>query len=157
MARKRRTYNIRLIKRNHTYRYHDIADLFGVHPNVIPRWVSDGLKRIDYQRPYLVHGSDLVAYLEGRQKSRKRKCAADEAFCCRCRQPRPMWELVVDIMIKNRKTLIICGLCSVCEAPIKRLGSVSKMAVYKKIFKVQTLEGLSILDGDDPSVKCELE
>lgn len=157
MAKKRRTYNTRLIKHNHTYRYHEIADLFGLHSNVIPRWIKNGLCRIDDKKPYLVHGSDLAAYLQSRQKSRKKRCAEDEAFCCKCRLPRRMWENIVDLEIKNQKTLVISGLCIACDTPMKKIGSISKMAIYEKIFKIQTLEGFSILDSDHPSVKCDLE
>ena len=43
---------------------------------------------MDERRPILIHGGDLIEFLETRQAKRKQTCATDEFYCFRCRRPR---------------------------------------------------------------------
>ena len=47
-----------------------------------------GLSSVDDRRPALIHGGDLIEFLDARQARRKQKCATDELYCFRCRRPR---------------------------------------------------------------------
>jgi len=80
---KKRTYNTRLIKRDYSYFVCEIADLFDLHPQAVRRWITAGLAIIDERRPFLIHGRDLIAFLNERQSQRKQPCAADELYCLR--------------------------------------------------------------------------
>lgn len=66
--RKSRTYNLRLIRRDYSYMIQEIAELFSLHPNAVRRWVKNGLRTIDSHRPQLIHGTDLIEYLDRRQR-----------------------------------------------------------------------------------------
>lgn len=156
MAKKRRTYNTRLIKRTYSYRYYEISDLFGVHTNVIARWVKDGLQRIDDQKPYMIYGGDLADYLDTKQKKRKKPCRADEIFCCKCQAPRPVWERAIDIKIRNEKTLYLSGLCAICNSALKQIGSMAKLPAYQKNFNVLSIEPPDIIDNLQTSAQREL-
>ena len=153
---KRRTYNTRLIKQSYSYRYYEIADLFRIHPNAIARWVKEGLRQIDDQKPYMIYGGDLTAYLDSRQKRRKRPCRSGEIFCCKCQAPQPLWQRAVDITVRNEKTVYLSGLCAVCNTVLKQIGSVAKLPAYQKYFNVLTLELPHIIDSSHTSVKREL-
>lgn len=86
MAKK---YNTRQIKDDYSYYVEQVADLFGVDIATVRRWIrKEGLKRIPKTRPHMVHSSDLKAFLEKRQKDRRKPCAGHEALCCRCQLPR---------------------------------------------------------------------
>src|SRR5262245_34376578 len=63
----KRTYNTRLIKRDYAYFISELADLFRLHPNAIRRWIKAGLRTVDDRRPVLVHGGDLIDFLDARQ------------------------------------------------------------------------------------------
>ena len=156
MPKKKRTYNTRLIKRNYSYKYYEISELFGVSANVIPRWVKDGLRRIDDKKPYMIHGVDLADYLDAKQQARKKPCLPHEAMCFTCNAPRPFWESVVDITARNKKTVFISGLCALCDTSMNKIGSVSKIFAYQKIFKIQTVEAPDIIESANTSVKCDL-
>lgn len=155
MSKKKRTYNTRRIKRNDSYRYYEIADLFDVHPNVIARWVKDGLQRIDDQKPYMIHGGDLADYLDAKQKKRKKPCKAGELYCCKCQMPRPVWERAVDITIRNKNTVFLSGVCDACNSVIKQIGSRAKLPEYQKTFNVMTIDPPDIIDRNKTSVKRE--
>ncbi len=89
MNRKRRTYSPHTLKSNYSYALEQIADQYGVDIATVRRWIRlDGLKRVPGVRPYLVHSSELKAFLERRQKARRHPCAPHEVYCLRCRHPR---------------------------------------------------------------------
>ncbi|NCC61287.1 MAG: hypothetical protein EOM12_10190 [Verrucomicrobiae bacterium] len=146
MAKKKRTYNTRRIKRDFSYEYQEIAALLGVHKNAVGRWATEGLEVMKDAKPYLVYGGKLIDFLNARQSGRKQKCAPNEVWCCKCRAPRRLWENVADIVIRNQKKLSISGLCAVCETPVNQLGSVRKLPEYRQNFNVQTISGPHIKD-----------
>lgn len=88
MKRKSQTYSPHALKANYSYTLEQISDLYGVDIATVRRWIRvDGLNRVPGVRPYLVHSSDLKAFLVRRQKARRRPCAPHQLFCLRCRLP----------------------------------------------------------------------
>lgn len=82
-------FNTRLIKDDYSYTVEQITDLYGVDVATVRRWIrKEGLRRVPKVRPYIVHSSDLKAFIEARQKKRKHSCSIHEAFCFRCQVPR---------------------------------------------------------------------
>lgn len=79
MLRKKRRYNTRRIKCSRNYTLQEIACLFDVHINAVRRWITEGLPCIDTQKPFLVHGSELVAFHNARQVKRKHACKPTQA------------------------------------------------------------------------------
>lgn len=146
--KRTRTYNTRLIKPDFSYSTREIAGLFSLHKNAVLRWIGDGLPLIDEQKPYLIHGSALVAFLNKRQADRKRSCQADEFFCCKCRAARPAAGKAVDIVFRNDIKLDLRGRCAVCATIVRRVGSVKKLTEYQKIFVIQTMQGRHINDSN---------
>jgi hypothetical protein len=153
---KRRSYNVRLIKRL-SYTIREIADLFGIHPQAVRRWIKAGLRTIDDSRPFLVHGSDLIDFLSERQSSRKQKCDPNQFFCCGCRAPREARDNRVNIHIRNAKQLNIAGRCAECGALVNRAGSVRRLDDYRKAFDVQTTADRHIREDAGGGVMCHLD
>ncbi len=86
MAGSRRA-NWRLVKRHRSYTVDETAKTLGVAKGTVRRWLRNGLPSLQDQRPLLILGDDLVAFLKER-KQPKQKCRCDECFCFRCRAPR---------------------------------------------------------------------
>lgn len=156
-APKKRTYNTRLIKRNLSYTIQEIAELFDLHTNAVRQWIRAGLTTIDNRKPFLIHGEDLIAFLNSRQAGRKRKCAADELYCCRCRAPRHPHGNVVSIEIANEKQLVISAKCERCGTTLKQMGSVRKLDNYRSTFTVQTMARGHIRERTEASAMCDLD
>jgi hypothetical protein len=153
----KRTYNTRLIKRDYAYLISEIADLFHRHPNAVRRWIKTGLVTVDDRRTVLVHGSDLVDFLDARQAQRKQKCAANEFYCCRCRRPQHPLFNHVEVRIRNEARLNLSGHCGSCGARMNRVGSVAKIEEYRQAFIIQTPRGGRISGRSDPIVMCHLD
>jgi len=154
---KRRTYNTRRIKRDYTYFIAEVAELFGLHRNAVRQWLKSGLLSIDGHRPTLIHGGDLIDFLDARQASRKQKCAPNEFYCCRCRCPRRPLHNRVEIEIRNQRKLNLSAVCDECGAGMNRAGSIKKMEEYRKAFIVQTPMKARISERSHPLVNCHLK
>ena len=137
--RKKRTYNVRLIRRNFSYSIDEVAELFDLHTNSVRLWLKDGLTPIDSVRPILIHGSDLIAFIRKRQTARKHPCAPDEFFCFRCRQPRHAWENLVDLEIRPGSKVLLKAVCAVCDGGLNKAGLQAKLEDYRLLFDLQTV------------------
>jgi excisionase family DNA binding protein len=152
---KRRSYNPRRVCRDLSYSVQEVAELFGIHKNTVLQWLKNGLVRIDDSKPYLIHGSNLMAFLDMKRESRKSRCKDNELYCFRCRAPRRAWENTVDIVFINSKKLRLEGLCSVCDAKVLRMGSPSRMAEYLKNFSIQEQVNRHIVESKDSSLNSD--
>ena len=79
--------NWRKVKKHRSYTVSEVSRLLGVHKGTVARWTKSGLQVLDDQRPKLVIGSDLIAFLQA-QAPTKQKCAPHECYCLKCRKPR---------------------------------------------------------------------
>lgn len=137
--RKKRTFNHRRVKRDLTHSIDEIAVLFGIHENSVRSWLGKGLVPIDDHRPTLVHGSDLIRFLGDKQRKRKRTCAPNEFYCCRCRKPVPAWENLVDIHFQTEKRILLKAVCPHCGTGLNRVGNRAQLPKYQNLFEVQTI------------------
>ncbi len=154
---RRRRHNLSRIRQFHCYTTHEIAELFGVHKNTVRQWLKQGLPKIDGTKPFLIHGTELRAFLKQKQESRQAKCRPDELYCLRCRKPQPAWEGLADVILRNTKTMHIIGICAVCEAKTSKLASVKNIPEVFQTYRVQTLHGRHIAESLPPSLRCYLE
>lgn len=156
-ARFRRTYtyNVRLVRRELSYTIQEIAELFSLHPNAVRRWLKAGLRTIDRHRPQLVHGSDLIDFLHARQRARKRRCAPDEMYCCRCRAPRRTRAGLVIVDRLNATQLMLRGECELCGTRMNRGCSSARLRDCVRAFTI-TAAPPRLGETDEPVVPCDL-
>jgi hypothetical protein len=153
--RRKYTYNVRLIRRDLSYSIQEIADLFSLHPNAVRRWVKAGLPTIDEERPKLIHGSDLIDFLNTRQRERKRRCAPGEMYCCRCRASRRPKEGRVVVDRIGARQLMVRGECELCGTRMNRGGSLERLREVEREFTV-TAAAPRLGETVEPAVMCEL-
>jgi hypothetical protein len=124
--RKRRP-NYRLVKIHRSYTVEAVARLFGTHKNTVRAWVKAGLPTCDSNRPMLILGRDLSAYLQARRTKNKRPCQPGEIYCVRCRAPkRPAGDMAEYHRITASLGNLI-GICPDCEGMIYRRASRAKL------------------------------
>ena len=153
----KRSYNTRLIKRDYAYFISEIADLFRLHPNAIRRWIKAGLITVDERRPLLVHGRDLIDFLNSRKAQRKQKCAADEFYCFRCRRPQRAILNRVEVRIRNETKVNLSATCCACGTRMNRAGSVRKIEEYRQVFMILTPGEGRISGCSPPIAECYLD
>ena len=153
---RRRTFNVRLIKRDSTYSVEQVSDLFTVHANTVRNWQGDGLKAIDHHRPTLFHGSDLASFLRRMMASRKQTCGPDEFFCFKCRAPRRPVDLLVKLERQGGKVLRLTCRCA-CGTRMFKASSLKNLSVYAEIFVLSPIVPEHITVCDVPVVHCGLQ
>ncbi len=122
------------IHRNYTV--DEVSVLFGVHKNTVRTWIKKGLPVLDDQKPMLILGRDLKAYLQDLRQQKKRKCQPDEMYCMRCKSPRKPFENMVDYVPISASTGRLVGLCSVCDSTINKITRLDAITLNPGNFDV---------------------
>ena len=151
-----RRLNPRLVRIHFCYSASDIVRLFGVHKNTVRTWLKEGLPRIDDSRPILVHGRDLRAFLERRQRSRKRKCPPGTFYCLKCREPRPPALGMVDFFEMTVTSGNLKALCATCGTLMNRRAQRARIDAVMPNLTVQFSQADShIRERVEPSLNCD--
>ena len=119
----RRNIDIRKIRTTIPYSVSEIASMLDITKATVRRWIGLGLSCIDDQKPTLVHGAELKLWLEMKKQNRKFKCASNEMFCFKCRQPRPAMPGSVVVVQTNRKMSMIKAICIQCGIRMNKSAS----------------------------------
>ena len=136
-TRRNRTGPRRGVKKHRPYKVEEIARLLDVSKRTVRRWVKAGLAAITDQKPILILGEDLLAFLAAR-KQRSSRCQPEECYCVKCRAPRrPAGGMAefIPLTIKTGNLRAICPICGClmhkrisCDA-VEALGRVLEVTV----------------------------
>ena len=107
------------IKSFQPYTIEEAAEVSGVSPRTIRNWATNGLHVMDAERPALIRGDDLRAYIRSQRNSRKTKTALDAIYCVCCRQPRRPAGGMADCVITDTRATLT-ALCEFCETVISK-------------------------------------
>lgn len=86
------------------------------------------------QRPYLILGDTLRAYLQEQKAKSKVTLQPDQLLCLTCKTGRKPLGLMVDLHPQNAKTARLVGLCEVCDGTCNRMISRAKLDQFRTIF-----------------------
>jgi len=107
------------IKSLHSYTINEAAEVSGVSPRTIRNWATSGLRLMQDDRPALVRGDDLIAFIKGQRKQRKQRLALDQFYCLRCRAPRPAAGGFAECEVTGNR-LVLIAMCAVCETILRK-------------------------------------
>ncbi|WP_159729838.1 helix-turn-helix domain-containing protein [Methylosinus sp. Ce-a6] len=113
-------HDVRRVKIHRSYTISEAATLLGVHERTVRRWTDCGLPLIEDKRPYLIHGSDLRAFL-GARRPKKQPCRPGEIYCVACRAPRRPAGDMADYIPRSATSGLLRGLCPECGALMNRM------------------------------------
>ncbi len=157
MKKKKRVFNTTLIKGTLSYTTMEAATRLDVHKRTIEEWYKAGLDRIDDHKPFLIHGSDLIAFIEERQGARKQVCKPDQLYCVKCRMPRESRDHCVDIRFLSAKRLMIYGCCACCHSPTHKLASAKTLAELQQVFTVLEVRGKNLPGSAQAIVSTDIK
>lgn len=81
--------NPRLIEKYRCYSVEGLADVFHVSQSTVLIWISKDLKTIDHQKPYMLFGADIIAWIKTYQPTKKKKPDQKKVYCLKCRDKVP--------------------------------------------------------------------
>ncbi len=76
------------IKSLRCYQVPEVAEVTGVTTRTVRSWIKQGLPVFAVERPTLVRGDDLIAFIKKQRADRKTDVALHEFFCLRCQKAR---------------------------------------------------------------------
>jgi hypothetical protein len=154
---RKRHPNYRLPKINRSYTVEEITDLLGTHKNTVRRWVKAGLATSDSQRPMLILGQDLRAFLQARREKNKQTCKPGELYCVRCRAPKFPDGDMVEYVPVTQKFGNLKGICPDCDSIMNRRVSLAKIWQVRGKMDISLPEAVKhIVESNNPSVNSDL-
>ena len=149
--------NHRLAKIHRSYTVEEVSVLLGVHKNTVREWIKRGLQTNDRNRPLLILGPDLIAFLKARRSKNKRACQPGEIYCVRCRAPqRPAGDMA-DYLPDTATLGNLVGICPCCESMIFRRVNPAKLDQVRGKLDISMPQALShISESARPSVNSDL-
>jgi hypothetical protein len=121
--RKRRKPDMRRIRPSATYTASDLAKAADRRIETIRRWYREGMPALTDTTPLLFDGTEVKAWLRNEWAKKKQPCAANEAYCARCRQPRRFAQGTTQRQANTGKTFMLRGRCHVCGAGMCKFQS----------------------------------
>jgi hypothetical protein len=117
----------RRIKIHYSYTVKDASDALGTHKNTIRHWIKQGLPITDEQRPAMLLGTAIRAFLENRKAKRKHRLMAGEFYCLKCRAPKTPAGGMADYVASSADLGNLTGLCPDCETIMNKRTSLAKL------------------------------
>jgi hypothetical protein len=155
---RKRHPNHRHVKIHRNYTVEEIADLFGIHKNTVRNWVKVGLATSDNQRPMLILGCDLMAFLQVRRKRNKKPCKPGELYCVRCRAPKPAGGDMVEYTPITETVGNLMAICPDCNAIMNRRVSLARINEVCGRMDISFPQALRhIVESNKPTVNSDLQ
>lgn len=125
----------RRIKKHLTYTYGEAANILSVHVRTVHSWGKrGGLHVYAAQKPHLIDGADLIAFLDAQKAKRKRPTTSTQLYCFRCRQPRRPALDMVECVLPIGGSAQLTAICPDCETTMhKRISRSSIPALQQKL------------------------
>jgi hypothetical protein len=123
----RRHPNPRLVKIHRSYAVEEVARVLRRHKNTVRAWIKQGLRPIDGRRPTLVHGLELVSFLQNRRMRGKRPCPPGHMYCFKCRSPKQPAAGMVDYLPITNTSGNLRALCPDCGTLMHRRAAFAKL------------------------------
>lgn len=150
--------NPRRVKIHRSYTVDEVARLYGVHRNTVRQWIKQGLPVCNEQRPALILGRALAAYLTTKRSANKRPCKPGELYCLRCRAPKIPALNMVDYLPLTATGGRLVGICPTCEALLNQRVSLLGLARIRAVLDITQTQALQhIGDSGNPCVNSDFK
>jgi Helix-turn-helix domain len=121
--------NPRLVKIHRSYTVEEVARNLRKHKNTVRAWIKQGLRPIDGRRPTLIHGLELVSFLQNRRMSGKQPCPPGHMYCLKCRSPKQPAAGMADYLPISAISGNLRALCPDCGKFMHRRASLAKLTI----------------------------
>ncbi|WP_157944611.1 helix-turn-helix domain-containing protein [Mangrovicella endophytica] len=132
--------NGRAIKKHRSYTVDEAARALKASKGTVRRWVKNGLPALTDQRPALIMGSELIAFLDGRKK-KSQPCQLHQAFCFSCHAPRDPAFADVEVRPLTTTGGMMRALCGRCATVMHKRLSLARMPELRALVTVSIVQG----------------
>jgi hypothetical protein len=148
--------NPRLVKIHRSYSVEEVARNLRKHKNTVRAWIKQGLRPIDRRRPTLIHGLELVSFLQNRRMSGKRPCPPGHMYCLKCRSPKQPAAGMADYLPISSTSGNLRALCPDCGKFMHRRASLAKLNIVGVGLDIAFPQAVSrIRESPVPCLNCD--
>jgi hypothetical protein len=138
--------NARLAKIHLSYSVEDTSRLFKVHKNTVRRWLKQGMKPIDDQRPTLIRGDEIRRFLSERRVQAKRACGLGRIYCLPCRAPKVPAGNMAECVATSDTAGTLQGICPDCDRMIYRRVNPQKLEGVRGVLEITVTQAWSRIE-----------
>jgi hypothetical protein len=153
MAKK---YSHTRVKSHRSYSVDDVCKLFAdkkLHPQTVRAWIKEGLKVIG-KKPFIIHGQDLKAFLEERNKASKKKLTLAEFKCLSCHE---IEKPIISVIRKENGSLFASGICPHCQGKVAKICQANDFDKLQYLFTITNeQEQTRLYSNDNTSLNTHL-
>ena len=134
----KRSFNYQRVRSHRPYTIAKLAALYDVDPATVRRWIKrNGLDVaiVCKQRPVILQGKLVKAWMKARQTAKKQPCAPDQMYCVRCKEPRHIRSDNSLIVQLRGPKLTAQGDCDACGLTLRRFGTTANRAALEAAFR----------------------
>ncbi len=128
---------IQSIKSARCYTMAEASECLGVSLSTIRNYEKGGLPVLRAERPFLIQGAELKAWLAARRQRAKQPLKAEQMFCLRCKAPQTPLGGMVDCTALSSGKLQLTGLCPTCGGVIHRAASHRQIPDFARFFDIK--------------------
>lgn len=104
------------VSKHIAYTINELAEILGINEKTVRRWLESGLQTVPgRKKPALILGSDLKAFLRGKNEKRKVPLKRHEFYCFTCKAARRAKRGSIEVHDGKK-----AALCSVCNGKMSR-------------------------------------
>lgn len=141
--------NPRRIKKHRIYTLAEAAEVLGLHRQTIIRWIKiDGLLADCTRRPWLIEGTNLKTFLEGRRAVGKCKTRPEQIYCLPCRTPQIPAGRMAEFHLKAGTSGQLIGICPACDRFMHKAVSRSDLDRIRAVLEVTIRQAQPRMVGD---------
>jgi excisionase family DNA binding protein len=147
-----RRFPVQGIKAHLVYTVWEAAETLGCHRQTLIRWIRDhGLPADTGQKPWLVEGRDLKAFLGARQARARCRLALHHCYCLGCKAPREPDGRIADYIQQTPETGRLVALCPACGALMHKVIRRADLEVLRARLEVTVQQASPrLVSRDDP-------
>ncbi|MDI3337926.1 helix-turn-helix domain-containing protein [Defluviimonas aestuarii] len=124
---RRRKISAARVKKHRAYTVEELAETTGAVEATVRTWVKRGLPALTAQRPMLILGRDVLAFMNAETNRRRRPIQLGEFFCFRCKESRKPALGIADYVPLSRSHGRLVALCDTCERECSRMVSIRNL------------------------------
>lgn len=118
------------IKSLYCYEVPEAAEVADVSTRTVRSWIKQGLPVLSLERPVLIRGDDLIAFIKKQRANRKTDVAPHEFFCLRCRDARSAAGGFATCRTKGTR-ITLQAICIECESVMNKPVAKSQLLALR--------------------------